>query len=723
MADKEILNSGGFSAMLKELFTKIKNLLSGKLDTTANAVSATKLNTARTIGISGGATGTATSFDGSTNISIPVTSLDASKLSGTASISTTGNAATATTATTTTGNAGSATKLATARTISLSDGAIATATSFDGSANISIPVTSFYESYAKWGGKNYAGDFNPFDAALNSSLGANRLAGINPNGVSAEYSTDNGSTWVDYGASDSNKVALCTTSTTFKLGGPSAAAGNISSSNQLRITLDGIDGGIYTQLYKFHLYMSTNGSSGCTVTIERATYSDSSTFITLLSNQPIAGWSGWNVFNFSTIGGSGSFGGTNNSSHNRKLRFTFKNTACESSYSGLLINSLYAYGGVGWTEPSYLAKYGTPYSYDYAENVTFPSNVTASAFLGNASTATTATTTTGNASTATTLQTARTIALSGGATGTATSFNGSANITIPVTSLDATKLTGTASINTTGNATTATALQSSAGSAKQPVYFLNGKPVATSYELNKTVPSDAKFTDSDTTYTLSSDSTTITLKGSDGSSSAVMGSIGPTGATGAKGDKGDTGATGTAATIAVGTVTTGAAGTSAAVTNAGTSSAAKFNFTIPKGDKGDTGAAGSVGSVVSSGTGNAVTSISVNTSTGVLTYIKGATYAEKDTVTQFAIAVASWSSSPTTVEGTAYYTYTVTLTNVYKPIPSVCIGSSSVLPTADEQTAYNCIKYSTVDADTLTLKLYAESVPTSAFYVKVIGAA
>ena len=92
-------------------------------------------------------------------------------------------------------------------------------------------------------------------------------------------------------------------------------------------------------------------------------------------------------------------------------------------------------------------------------------------------------------------------------------------------------------------------------------------------------------------------------------------------------------------------------------------------------------------------------------------------------VTQFAIAVASWSSSTTTVDGTAYYTYTVTLTNVYKPIPSVCIGSSSVLPTADEQTAYNCIKYSTVDADTLTLKLYAESVPTSAFYVKVIGAA
>lgn len=40
---------------------------------------------------------------------------------------------------------------------------------------------------------------------------------------------------------------------------------------------------------------------------------------------------------------------------------------------------------------------------------------------------------TGNASTATTLQTARTIAISGAVTGTATSFNGSANITIPTT--------------------------------------------------------------------------------------------------------------------------------------------------------------------------------------------------------------------------------------------------------------------------------------------------
>ena len=94
-----------------------------------NAATATKLAAKRTIALSGAATGTATGFDGTANIAIPVTSLDASKLTGTASVSTTGNAATAT-------------KLAVKRTIALSGAATGTATGFDGSGNIVIPVTA-----------------------------------------------------------------------------------------------------------------------------------------------------------------------------------------------------------------------------------------------------------------------------------------------------------------------------------------------------------------------------------------------------------------------------------------------------------------------------------------------------------------------------------------------------------------------------------------------------
>ena len=65
----------------------------------------------------------------------------------------------------------------------------------------------------------------------------------------------------------------------------------------------------------------------------------------------------------------------------------------------------------------------------------------------------------------------------------------------------------------------------------------------------------------------------------------------PQGTKGETGDKGDTGA---AATISVGNTTTLPAGSSATVTNAGTSSAAVFNFGIPKGDKGENGDAATI---------------------------------------------------------------------------------------------------------------------------------
>ena len=56
-----------------------------------------------------------------------------------------------------------------------------------------------------------------------------------------------------------------------------------------------------------------------------------------------------------------------------------------------------------------------------------------------------------------------------------------------------------------GNASSASKLGTNAGSATNPVYFSSGVPVACTYSLNKTVPSDAKFTD--TTYSTATSST------------------------------------------------------------------------------------------------------------------------------------------------------------------------------------------------------------------------
>ena len=83
----------------------------------------------------------------------------------------------------------------------------------------------------------------------------------------------------------------------------------------------------------------------------------------------------------------------------------------------------------------------------------------------------------------------------------------------------------------------------------------------------------------------------VNIKGAKGD----KGDTGAQGIQGVKGDKGDTGEqglqgiAGNAATIRIGSVTTGAPGTNASVTNSGTSTNAILNFTIPRGNPGSGG--------------------------------------------------------------------------------------------------------------------------------------
>jgi len=94
------------------------------------------------------------------------------------------------------------------------------------------------------------------------------------------------------------------------------------------------------------------------------------------------------------------------------------------------------------------------------------------------------------------------------------------------------------------------------------------------------------------------------------------GDVGATGAQGAQGNSvtGATGAAGAAATIAVGSVSTLSAGASATVANAGSSSAATFNFGIPTGAAGQSVTSVSVSAVAAGGSPTS----SYNTGTGAL---------------------------------------------------------------------------------------------------------
>lgn len=65
----------------------LQSALDGKLGSTATAAAATKLATARSFSITGGATAAGVSFNGTGNVALNVTALDASKLTGTVPIS------------------------------------------------------------------------------------------------------------------------------------------------------------------------------------------------------------------------------------------------------------------------------------------------------------------------------------------------------------------------------------------------------------------------------------------------------------------------------------------------------------------------------------------------------------------------------------------------------------------------------------------------------------
>lgn len=245
------------------------------------------------------------------------------------------------------------------------------------------------EAALVWGGKNFSGSYGCIDAAMIDDLGANRFAFLKAAGLTIEYSTDGGTTWLDYEASDTAKRGIFGAGQNFYLGKATAKADN-TVNNQLKITIATSAAGIYTVLNKIAIYMNTQGNT-VQVKIEKALESTPTTFITHLDWTPISGWSGWNILNFSGIT---TYGNTASSQYGR-IALIFKQTAINSNYPSAIIYRILGFGGMGWTVPSNIARNGHLYSYDNSQNATFPAQITATQFNGplngNATSATTAT--------------------------------------------------------------------------------------------------------------------------------------------------------------------------------------------------------------------------------------------------------------------------------------------------------------------------------------------
>ena len=459
-----------------------------------NAGSATKLQTARTIGLSGAATGTATSFNGTQNITIPVTSLDASKLTGTASINTTGNASTSTTCT---GNAATATKLQTARKIN--------GISFDGTQDITIEATGtgghiilnssgdsmeargklrFNHSTVTDDEQNDVTIITPMDTTysvattsangLMSSAMVTKLNGIATGATANSASTTtpkaNGTatagtetgyargdhvhplqTTVSGNAGTATKLQTARTitlsgavtgSTTFDGSADKTITTTLSNIDASKITSGTIDIARLPAAAIERCVVVANDTARFALTIEdvqlgdTVKVTDTNKMYMVIDTSELDNANGYTEFSAGHAATADTATKANQLTTARTINGTsFNGTANITTANwGTARNiGIVNSDGTGTAVTTSVNGSGNV-------NLRLPATIKASL--------------TGNASTATTLATARTIGLSG-VTATAQSFNGSKNITIPITAVPASLLTGTASINTTGNAATA----------------------------------------------------------------------------------------------------------------------------------------------------------------------------------------------------------------------------------------------------------------------------
>lgn len=239
-------------------------------------------------------------------------------------------------------------------------------------------VTNPGEAFLSWGGQNFSGSYGPIDAAMVSELGACRTMFAKAAGIVVEYSTNSGTTWTDYGATDAQKVALFSSGYAFVIG-KNTTSGAGTSEKMLRVTLRTSAANIYTNLNKFVIFLSTEGSTGCYCTIRCRTqqnYEDNiDTWVTRAEQVPVSGYSGYNVINISA---TTTYGNTKTTQYG-EWQFIFGctgfNTA--STAKGLNIQKIFGFGGVGWVTPSNMAKTGHLYSFDSSQNATFPAKVTA----------------------------------------------------------------------------------------------------------------------------------------------------------------------------------------------------------------------------------------------------------------------------------------------------------------------------------------------------------
>lgn len=274
------------------------------------------------------------------------------------------------------------------------------------STNI-LDKAKVYESLLQWGGYNVAGDVSPIDAAMSSEFAQNRLAFLNPDLITIEFTRDNGANWYTYPKTytDAGTTDIVTTGYEFITNDQKqrlvtdglyhtlwlgSRRGNQKSSDKLRITILGDGVGLYIKCKKILFRYCQAYGNGSYCLVEAAMANAPNTFNTI-KQYNISGWTNWNSIPYIGVLGESTSG--SRASNTRKLRLTFGVTGItENSTTDIYINKLRIFGTDSYAGGNSLTKTGHLYTFDVNKNAAFPANVTATTFIGSLSgTATNAT--------------------------------------------------------------------------------------------------------------------------------------------------------------------------------------------------------------------------------------------------------------------------------------------------------------------------------------------
>jgi hypothetical protein len=238
------------------------------------------------------------------------------------------------------------------------------------------------QSDMTWGGSSLADNVSLVGAAMSDELSANRLAFMNPLGIDVSHSNDGGNTYTDAALSNDQKVNLVTLENTTNIG----PAGNVTTNDRTQILLKGYDSNVGTYVYtrpkKLLLYVTTNGHT-INVTVDYATGANPNSWTTY-GTYPLNGWSGWNDIPLQ-LGTFGGYAGQSSNIWYIRLTFSVIGVSTSSTYATVhpSINSIRLYGDTSWVPASNYGKNGHLYTFDWQQNVVFPSSVKASTMETN----------------------------------------------------------------------------------------------------------------------------------------------------------------------------------------------------------------------------------------------------------------------------------------------------------------------------------------------------